>query len=193
MFLENNICFQLLYYHFRVLQNDRDNIAIKSKSFLSNIKKTINKIMLHIHKKYIKIRNKLNKRVCYLKNQYPNDKGLKLTENNQLFDDKYCFGKTSRKLNDETATKDDTKYKKNNKRKEHYDQQDNLVTASFIMKVLQDLKDSATPKKVYTSIKVFLSCYKTAKSKSKIILIGIGFDFYFVFFLFPFFSFRKQK
>ncbi|XP_020296655.1 protein PFC0760c-like isoform X2 [Pseudomyrmex gracilis] len=148
----------------KVLQDDRDNIATKSKSFLSNIKKTINKIMSHIHKKYIKIRNKLNKRVCYLKNQYPNDKGLKLTENNQLFDDKYCFPKTSRKLNDEINTKDDKKYKQNNKRKEHYDQQDN----SFKKKLLQDLDNSATPKKHKTeSFFVIKNKYDTSTKPVK--------------------------
>lgn len=85
--------------YIRFLRNAIDKIYHTSRSLLTDLVKKISNIMLNVHNKYSKIKNKLNEKLCHLKNMLPDDNEFlkQLTMKNQPLNNyyKYCHSKNT--------------------------------------------------------------------------------------------------
>ncbi|XP_014468733.1 PREDICTED: uncharacterized protein LOC106741354 [Dinoponera quadriceps] len=103
------------------LQDAINKIHHTSRSLLTDLVKKLSNIMVNVHNKYNKMRHKLIKKLCYLKNVLPGDSKFldQLTEKSQFLSnyDKYCSRKNaSIKLNGKTSKKENTRTNENIKR-----------------------------------------------------------------------------
>lgn len=97
----------------RFLQNAINKIHHTSHSLLADLVKKISNIMSNVHYKYNKMKDKLNEKLCHLKNVLPEDSEFlkQLTMRVQSLSNyhKYCHSKNTSKLSSKTKREQNIK------------------------------------------------------------------------------------